>query len=166
MVNPEADIDLTIDAARQAGTAAVTINAFGLGEGATANPGALVGMARESGGSYVPVLRPADILTAIDKISAVGVDSIQVTKETTQQNALRSRLAVDGFFASAVPVVEGLNRIQVLGRANDGSIGRDTITVHYEPGGKRSLDLEFFCSEKRVWIRRWNDSNSRKMTIL
>ena len=98
---------MTIDAARQAGTAAVT-----------------------------------------DKISAVGVDSIQVTNETTQQNALRSRLAVDGFFASAVPVVEGLNRIQVLGRANDGSIGRDSITVHYEPGGKRSLDLEFFGSEK------------------
>jgi hypothetical protein len=48
LVNPEADIDLTIDAARQAGTAAVT-----------------------------------------DKISAVGVDSIQVTNETTQQNALR-----------------------------------------------------------------------------
>jgi hypothetical protein len=106
LVNPEADIDLTIDAARQAGTAAVT-----------------------------------------DKISAVGVDSIQVTNET-QQNALRSRLAVDGFFASAVPVVEGLNRIQVLGRANDGSIGRDSITVHYEPGGKRSLDLEFFCARK------------------
>jgi len=31
----EADIDLTIDAARQAGTAAITVNAFGLGEGAT-----------------------------------------------------------------------------------------------------------------------------------
>jgi hypothetical protein len=125
LVNPDADIDLTIDTARQAGTAAVT-----------------------------------------DKISAVGVDSIQVTNETTQQNALRSRLALDGFFASAVPVVEGLNRVQVLGRANAGSIGRDSITVHYEPGGKRSLDLEFFCSEKRVWIWRWNDSNSRKMTIL
>ena len=31
------------------------------------------------------------------------------------QKALQSRLAADGFFASAVPVVEGLNRIQVLG---------------------------------------------------
>jgi hypothetical protein len=51
----------------------------------------------------VPVVRPADILAAIDKISAVGVDSIQVTNGTTQQNALRSRLTVDGFFASAVP---------------------------------------------------------------
>jgi len=63
----------------------------------------LVGIAKVSGGSYVPVVRPADILAAIDKISAVGVDSIQVTNETTQQNALRSRLTVDGFFASAVP---------------------------------------------------------------
>ena len=71
-----------------------------------------------------------------------------MTNETTEQNALRSRLAVDGFFASAVRVVEGLNRIQVLGRANDGSIGRDTITVHYEPGGKRSPIWNFSAARK------------------
>ena len=145
----KADIDLTIDAARQAGTAAITVNTFGLGKGATSNPRALVGMARESGGSYVPVRRPGDILAAIDKISAVGVDSIQVTNETTQQNALRTRLAVDGFFASAVPVVKGLNRIQVLGRASDGSLARDTVTVNYQSGAKRSLDLEIFLEREK-----------------
>jgi hypothetical protein len=147
----KADTDLTIDAARQAGKAGIEVNAFGLGEEAASKPRALVGIAKESGGTYMPVSRPADILAVLDKVSTVGVDSIQVTNETTQQNALRSRLAVDGFFASAVPVVEGLNRIQVLGRANDGSIARDTITVRYEPGGKRSLDLEIFLeNEKRA----------------
>ena len=54
-----------------------------------------------------------------------------------------------GFFASAVPVIEGLNRIQVLGRATDGSIGRDTVTVRYEPGDKRSLDLEIFLEREK-----------------
>jgi hypothetical protein len=147
----EADTDLTIDAARQAGTAGIQVNAFGLGEEAVSNPRALVGIAKESGGTYMPVLRPADILAVVDKVSAVGVDSIQVTNETIQQKAFQSRLALDGFFASAVPVVEGLNRIQVLGRASDGSIGRDTVTVRYEPGGKRSLDLEIFLeNEKRA----------------
>ena len=145
----KADIDLTIDAARQAGKAGIAVNAFGLGKEAASNARALVGIAKESGGTYMPVLRPADILTVLDKVSAVGVDSIQVTNETIQKKALQSRLAVDGFFASAVPVVEGLNRIQVLGRASDGSIGRDTVTVRYEPGGKRSLDLEIFLEKEK-----------------
>ena len=123
---------------------------FALGEEALSNPRAAVGIARESGGTYTAVTRPADVLAVADKVSAVGVDSIQVTNETIQQKAIQSRLAVDGFFASAVPVVEGLNRIQVLVRASDGSIGRETISVQYEPGAQRSLDLEIFLeNEKR-----------------
>jgi hypothetical protein len=88
-------------------------------------------------------------LAVVDKISAVGVDSIQVSNETLHQKALGSRLAADGFFASAVPVVEGLNRIQVLGRASDGSLARDTVTVKYQPGAKRSLDLEIFLEREK-----------------
>jgi len=144
------DADLAIDAARQAGKAGINIHVFVLGEEALSNPRAAVGIAKESGGGYTGVTRPADVLTVVDRVSAVGMESIQVTNETIQQKALQSRLAVDGFFASAVPVVEGLNRIQVLGRASDGSLGRDTVTVRYEPGEKRSLDLEIFLeNEKR-----------------
>jgi hypothetical protein len=146
----QADEDVTINAARLAGTAGISLHVIALGEEALSKPRAAVGIARESGGTYTAVTRPADVLVVVDKVSAVGVDSIQVTNETIQQKALQSRLAADGFFASAVPVVEGLNLIQVLGRASDGSIGRDTITVRYEPGGKRSLELEIFLeNEKR-----------------
>jgi hypothetical protein len=65
------------------------------------------------------------------------------------QKAIHSRLAADGFFASAVPVVEGLNRIEVLAQSSDGSVGRDTTTVHYQPGGNRSLDLEVFLEREK-----------------
>ena len=143
------DADLAINAAQLAGKAGINIHVFALGEEALSNPRAAVGIARESGGTYTAVTRPADVLAVVDKISAVGVDSIQVTNETIQQKALQSRLAVDGFFASAVPVVEGLNRIQVLVRASDGSIGRETISVHYEPGAQRSLDLEIFLEREK-----------------
>ena len=44
----------------------------------------------------------------------MGIDFLHVTNETMGQKALQSRLAADGFFASAVPVVEGLNRIEVV----------------------------------------------------
>ena len=48
-----------------------------------------------------------------------------------------------------LPVVPGANRIQVFARASDGSIGRDTITIHYQPGGQRSLDLEVFLEREK-----------------
>jgi hypothetical protein len=144
-----ADADLAIDSAKLAGKAGITVHVFALGEDALSNPRAAIGIAGESGGTYTAVTRPADVLAVIDKISPVGVDSIQVTNETIQQKALHSRLAVDGFFAAAVPVTEGLNRIQVLGRASDGSVGRDTITVHYQPGETRSLDLEIFLEREK-----------------
>jgi von Willebrand factor type A domain-containing protein len=143
------DADLAINAAQVAGKAGISVHVFALGEEALSNPRAAVGIAKGSGGTYTAVTRPADVLTVVDKVSAVRVDSIQVTNETIQQKALQSRLAVDGFFASAVPVVEGLNRIQVLGRARDGSIGEHTITVNYQPGGMRSLDLEIFLEREK-----------------
>jgi hypothetical protein len=145
----QADTDLTINAARQAGNLGISVHVFALGEEALSNPRAAVGIARESGGTYTAVTRPSDVLAVVDKLSAVGVDSIQVTNETIQQQALQSRLAADGFFASAVPVVEGLNRIQVLGRASDGSLARDIVTVKYQPGAKRSLDLEIFLEREK-----------------
>lgn len=129
--------------------AEIGVHVFALGEEALSNPRAAVGIAKESGGTYTAVSRPADVLAVVDKISAVGVDSLQVTNETIQQKAIQSRLAVDGFFASAVPVVEGLDRIQVLARTRDGSIGRDTITVHYDPRVERSLDLEVFLDNEK-----------------
>ena len=144
------DADLAIDAARRAGKTGISVHLFALGEEALSHPRAAIGIATESGGTYTAVTRPADVLALVDKVSAVGMDSIQVTNETIQKKALQSRLAVDGFFASAVPVVEGLNRIQVLGRASDGSIARHAITVHYQPGKERSLALEVFLeNEKR-----------------
>jgi von Willebrand factor type A domain len=145
----KSDADLAINAAELAGKAGISVHVFALGEEALANPRAAVGIAKESGGTYTVVTRPADVLAALDKVSAVRVDSIRVTNESIGQRALGSRLGFDGFFASAVPVVEGLNRIEVVVRASDGSVGRDTITVHYQPGGNRSLDLEVFLERER-----------------
>jgi hypothetical protein len=145
----KADEDLAISAALLAGKAGIEVHVIGLGKGAVSYPRAAFGIAKESGGTYTAVTRPADVLAVVDNLSVVGVDSLQVTNETMGQKALRSRLAADGFFASAVPVVEGLNRIQVLARSSDGSVGRDTITVRYEPGGNRSLELEIFLEKEK-----------------
>ena len=140
-----ADEGLALNAAQLAREAGVKVQVFGLGKKART----AVGIAKESGGTYTLVTRPADLLGVLDGVSVVGVEFVQVTNETMGQKALRSRLAPDGFFASAVPVVAGLNRIQVLARASNGLVGRDTITLNYQPGKERSLDLEIFLEREK-----------------
>lgn len=143
------DTDLAINAARLAGKASIKIHVLALGDEALSYPRAAVGIARESGGTYTPVTRPADALAVLENISVVGVDFVQVINQTMGQKATQLRLAADGFFSSAVPVVEGRNQIEVLARASDGSNGRDAITVFYQSGNQKSLELEVFLEKER-----------------
>jgi hypothetical protein len=143
------DTDLAINSARLAGKAGIKVHVFALGEEALAYPRAAVGIARESGGTYTPVTRPADALAVVESISVVGVDFVQIVNQTTGQKATQTRLAADGFFSSAVPVAEGRNQIEVHARASDGTNGRDTITVFYQSGTQKSLDLEVFLEKER-----------------
>src|SRR5438034_1112850 len=93
--------------------------------------------------------RPADVLAVVENISVVGVDYVQVVNQTMGQKATQLRLAADGFFSSAVPVVEGRNQIEVIARASDGKTGRDSITIYYQPGTQKSLELEVFLEKEK-----------------
>jgi hypothetical protein len=143
------DTNLAINSARLAGKAGIKVHVFALGEEALTYPRAAVGVARESGGTYTPVTRPADVLAVVENISVVGVDYVQIVNHTTGQKATQMRLAADGFFSSAVPVAEGRNQIDVYARASDGANGRDSITVFYQTGTQKSLDLEVFLEKER-----------------
>jgi hypothetical protein len=79
----------------------------------------------------------------------VGVDYVQIVNRTNGQKATQLRLAADGFFSSAVPVVEGSNQIEVYARASDGTNGRDSVTVYYQTGTQKSLDLEVFLEKEK-----------------
>jgi von Willebrand factor type A domain len=145
----EEDTNLAINAARLAGKAGIKVHVFALGEEALSYPRAAVGIAKESGGTYTPVVRPADALAVLENISVVGVDFIQIVNQTSGQKATQVRLSADGFFSSAVPVVEGRNQIDVFARASDGSNGRDSVTVYYQSGTQKSLELEVFLEKER-----------------
>lgn len=146
--DPE-DTNLAINAARLAGRAGIKVHVFALGEEALSHPRAATGIAAESGGTYTPVSRPADVLAVIENISVVGVDFVQIVNQTSGQKASQTRLGADGFFSSAVPVVDGRNRIEVFARASDGSVGRDLITIDYQSGTQKSLDLEIFLEKEK-----------------
>ena len=147
-VTPE-DTDLAINAARLAGKAGIKVHVFALGEEALSYTRAAVGIAHESGGTYTPVSRAADVLAVVENISVVGVEYVQIVNQTTGQKATQTRLAADGFFSSAVQVVEGQNQIEVIARASDGSTGRDSITVYYQSGNQKSLELEVFLEKEK-----------------
>jgi len=143
------DTNLAINAARLAGKAGIKVHVFALGEEALSYPRAAVGIAKESGGTYTPVMRPADVLAVVENTSVIGIDHVQIVNRTTGQKATQLRLAADGFFSSAVPVVEGSNQIDVFARASDGSNASDSITVHFQSGAQKSLDLEIFLEKER-----------------
>jgi len=143
------DTDLAINAARLAGKAGIKVRVFVLGEEALSYTRAAVGIARESGGTYIPVSRAADVLAVIENISVVGVEYVQIVNQTIGEKATQTRLAPDGFFSSAVPVLEGRNQIEVIARASDGSIGRESVTVYYQSGNQKSLELEVFLEKEK-----------------
>jgi hypothetical protein len=143
------DTDFAINAARLAGKAAIKVHVFALGEEALSYPRAAVGIAKESGGTYTPVSRAGDVLAVVENISAVGVEYVQVVNQTLGEKATHLRLAADGFFSAAVPVKEGRNQIDVFARASDGSTKRDSLSIYYEPGNQRSLDLQVFLEREK-----------------
>src|SRR5262245_64466570 len=120
------------------------MHVFALGEEALSYTRAAVGIAHESGGTYTPVSRAADVLAVVENISVVGVEYVQIVNQTTGQKATQTRLAADGFFSSAVQVVEGQNQIDVIARASNGSTGRDSITVYYQPEIRNPWSWKYF----------------------
>jgi hypothetical protein len=143
------DTDLAINAARLAGRAGIKVHVFALGDEALSYPRAAVGIAKQSGGIYTPVSRPVDILSVVENISAIGVDYVQIVNQSSGQKASQLRVAADGFFSAAVPVIEGRNQIDVFARASDGSNGKDSVTVNYQSGNQKSLELEVFLEREK-----------------
>jgi len=143
------DTDLAINAARLAGKTGIKIHVFALGKEALSQPRAAVGIAEQSGGIFTPVVTPGDIMTILQNLSVIGVDTVQVFNKTTGTRATQLRLEADGFFSSALPVTVGLNQIQVLARASGGAVGRHSVSVFYQPEVERSLDVEVFLEKEK-----------------
>lgn len=143
------DTNLAINSSRLAAKAGIKIHTFALGEDALSYPRAAVGVAKKSGGTFTPVVRPADILAVLEKISVVGVDYVEVTNQTLARRSTQMRLAADGFFSAAVPMREGKNRIRVLARSSTGAVSQKLITVDFRQGGQRSMELEVFLEKER-----------------
>lgn len=150
-VADEDDARVALNAARLAHKAGVVINAYGLGDGALANPLAATELSRITLGTFTPVRNPGDVISYLQGVSLANVRDVIFTNLTTREISEDVRLSPDGSFSGFVPVREGKNRVRVTALSTDGSTGSAEIELEFEKSGLsgRELALELEAIKKR-----------------
>ena len=135
---PTASIPYNIRACLRAADRAkrknIKVHTFALGPEALAGPIAVVDMARHTGGVFTPIVNPGDVVSMIEGVNLVDLDSIRIQNLTTQKEAPDVETRIDGGFGALVELAPGKNRIEVVARATDGTESREVLTLHYAPG--------------------------------
>jgi Mg-chelatase subunit ChlD len=135
---PTASIPYNIRACLRAADRAkrknIKVHTFALGPEALAGPIAVVDMARHTGGVFTPIVNPGDVVSMIEGVNLVDLDSIRVRNLTTQKDAPDVETRIDGGFGALVELAPGKNRVEVVARATDGTESREVLTLHYAPG--------------------------------
>jgi hypothetical protein len=132
--DPE-DVEAAVQAAKLAAEAGTRINVYGLGPDAIDidYPSAGVRMSQVSGGVYVPVRTPGDVVVALPGVSFTNVEGVEAVNLTTGEFAERTdvELRPDGSFQAFVPVQPGINRIRVRALASDGGRGSAEVDITF-----------------------------------
>jgi hypothetical protein len=132
--DPE-DVEAAVNAAKLAAEAGARVNVYGLGPDAIDidYPSAGVRMSQVSGGVYVPVRTPGDVVVALPGVSFTNVEGVEAVNLTTGQFAERTdvELRPDGSFQAFVPVQPGLNRLRVRALASDGGRGSAELDITF-----------------------------------
>jgi hypothetical protein len=143
-VSDPGDIEASLNAARLAHKAGITVNTYALGPNALTNPFAATEMARITLGNYLPVQNPGNIVSFLQGVSFANVDDVVFTNLTTKEVSYDVNLMPDGSFTGFVPVREGRNQVRVTALASDGTSGSVDLDLDFETSGltERELALE------------------------
>ncbi|MEM7413276.1 MAG: vWA domain-containing protein [Myxococcota bacterium] len=138
------DVQAAVAAARLAERAGVTVNTYALGPKALTNPFAATEIARITGGTFLPVQKPGDIVSFLQAASFADIEDVVFTNLTTREVSYDVSLLPDGRFSGFVPVREGRNAVRVTALASDGTSTHIDVELDFEPSGQggRSLALE------------------------
>jgi len=90
-------------------------------------------MAARSGGSFTPVPRPGDLVQLMHEVRFTGLREVGLRNATTGAGAQLFRLAADGSWVGFVKLEPGMNRIEVVARADDGTNASRTLEVQLDP---------------------------------
>lgn len=128
------NVGAVLRAAERARRAGVRFHAFAIGPEALAGPVAAVELAARTGGYFTPVRRPGDIVQVVEQVRFSNVESVTLRNLSTGETARQTIVNSDGSFGSLVPLQSGLNRIEVMAKADDGSTAKEVVQVTYAPG--------------------------------
>jgi hypothetical protein len=100
-------------------------------------------MARRSGGRYVALEKPGDVMTALEATSLSAVERVELANRTAGRRPRAVATGIDGSFYGEVPLVEGENQIELAAVLSDGTRGVRTLRVVYQRARPvRELELE------------------------
>ncbi len=118
--------------ADQLGGLGVPVYAFALGEEALEEPDFYRGLAERSGGRFVAVRRPAEVVSHLADVRLAGLETVSIRNESSGEAARAVRVLPDGSFDGYVPLVKGENRIAITASVEGGRTLAAMRTVHFE----------------------------------
>ena len=118
-------IEDALDAADDLARYGVPVHAFALGPQALAQLALYREIAARTGGRFVPVEHPAEVVSLLRNVRLTGLDRVEIRNLTTQQPARGFRVLPDGSFRASVPVAPGANLIEVVAHVE----GREPLRV-------------------------------------
>lgn len=130
-------------AGKIAAESGVRIHAFALGRNAvTDSPNyasprrnySLKRMARRSGGRYVALETPAEIVSILNSTPLSEVERVQLVNHTTGRQSRHIATGIDGSFYGEIPLEEGENEIEVAAILDDDRRASERFTVQYVKG--------------------------------
>ena len=128
-----ANVGAVLEAAERARKAGIRVHSFAIGPEALAGPVATVELAARTGGYFIPVREPGDLVDVVEAVHLPDLHDVVVRNATTGQLAHPFHTDEDGNFAGLVPARKGPNQIEIVARSDDGSSVRREIDVNIDP---------------------------------
>lgn len=159
---PGYNAQLAFDAAHESSVKGVRIDVFGIGAEATRKPEVIREVARATGGTYVSVDHPADLVSTFAGIRLANVAGVRVENQTTRSAPDFVHVGSDGSFSTTVALAPGRNVLQVVATSLDGLEARAGIVVHRSNGGaEQRLDDRRRLRRARMLEARLREERAR-----
>jgi hypothetical protein len=130
----EADnVRAVLRAANRAHRASIRIHSFAIGPDALEGPVATVEMASRTNGYFTPVRHPGDLVDVVEQVSFADLSGVELRNLTTGEEAHPFRATADGSWGGFVKAQPGRNSLEVVARATDGTVARQTFDVELDP---------------------------------
>jgi len=136
-------------AAEKMGEIGVPVQAFALGRTAIENPEFYSSLAERSGGKFIPLENPADVVNELANIRFTGLEDVRIESSPIGQPGRAVRVFPNGSFDAYVPLAEGENRITITGMMESGETLTATRTVYFERPSNPSPADELAAKELR-----------------